>query len=188
MPLVPFSSVDRSALRWVRTAESPAEFTLSAEDRSLVALRWSKHRPSSAEATTAAGTWFLERRGFLNPQLTLHASEAGPVLARVTVHLNYHSIEVSGGAQYRFHRAGLLVPAWLITTSDGKELVHLEPTRETRRLEGGAVLVSPLGVASTDLPALLVLTWFFIVLAWFEDEAMIPLEGPNAPPDSSPAP
>lgn len=182
VPLVPFAAVDRSALRWIRSSESPVEFTLYAEDQALAVLRWSKRGGTTAQAETTAGTLFLERRGFLNPHLTLHAVESGPVLARVSVHLNYHTIEVVGGAQYRFHRAGLLVPAWQITTADLKELVHLEPTRETRRLEGGAVLVTPLGAASADLPALLVLSWFFIVLAWFEDEAMIPLEGPNAPP------
>ncbi len=181
VPLVPFSSVDRSALRWIRTAEGPEEFTLSAEDQPLMVLRWSKRGAGSARAETAGGTWFLEKRGFLNPHLTLHATETGPALARVSVHLNYHRIEFAGGGQYRFHRAGLLVPAWQITTPEGTELVHLEPTRETRKLEGGAVLVTPAGVASADLPALLVLSWFFVVLAWFEDEAMIPLEGPNAP-------
>lgn len=183
VPLAPFPSVDRSALRWIRTAEAPAEFTLSAGDQPLVVLRWSKQAHAPARAETSGGTWYLERGGFLNPHLSLHATESGPSLARVSVHLNYHAIEFVGGAQYRFHRAGLLVPAWQITTTDGKELVHLEPTRETRRLEGAAVLVSPLGAASPDLPSLLVLTWFFIVLAWFEDEAMMPIERLDAPLD-----
>ena len=182
--LVPFSSVDRSALRWIRSTADPPDFILSAGDQPLAVLRMPK--PSHATVETAEGIWFLERRGFLNPHVTLHAAETGPALAQVTVHLNYHSIEFAGGARYRFHRAGLLVPAWQITNADGKEVVHLEPVRETRRLEGAAVLVSPLGAGTADLPALLALSWFFVVLAWFEDEAMIPLEGPNAPPDPAP--
>jgi hypothetical protein len=182
VPLVPFSSVDRSALRWLRSQEEPVEFTLSAGDRPVATLRSPKqaHAPSVAE--TVGQTWYLEKRGFLNPHLTLHDREGGPPLARVSVHLNYHRIEVTGGANYRFHRAGLLVPAWQITSDDGTELAHLEPARETRRLEGGAVLVTPRGVASKDLLALLLLSWFFIVTAWFEDEAMMPLEDANFPP------
>ncbi len=188
MTLAPLSSVDRSVLRWIRSAETPTEFTLSAGDQPVVVLRWQLHSHAPAHAETGSGTWILQRAGFLNPHITLHTAESGPTVARVSVHLNYHSIEITRGAHYRFHRAGLLVPAWQITNSEGQELVHLEPTRETRKLEGGAVLVSPLGVASTDLLALLVLSWFFIVLAWFEDEAMIPLEGPNAPAEPTAAP
>jgi hypothetical protein len=91
---------------------------------------------------------------------------------------------VLGGRSYRFHRVGFLVPAWQVTSRDGKEVLHVEPVREGRHLRGGAVVVAP---EATDLPELLllsVLSWYFIVLAWFEDEAvetLAPFEGPDAP-------
>jgi hypothetical protein len=180
MVLVPFSAVDRSVLRWLRTADSPLEFTLSSADRVVGILRWEKTVGSLATAETSDARWTLKRVGFLNPHLTLRVPGAPVDVARVTVHSTHHRIEFASGGSYRFHRAGLLVPAWLITTSRGGELVHLEPVREGRKLSAGAVLVSSGGQTSSDLTALLVLSWYFIVLAWFEDEALIPLEGDPA--------
>ena len=54
---------------------------------------------------------------------------------------------------------------------------------ERRSLQAGAVVVSaPAGGPATLL--LVVLTWYFVVLSWFEDEAieaLAPFEGPDPP-------
>ena len=181
MTLVPFTAVDRSALRWLRTGEEPIEFTLSAEDRPLAVIHWEKRSGSLAGVDTADSNWTVKRAGFLNPHIVLRRAGSADEVARMTVHWNYHRIEIAGGTAYRFHRAGVLVPAWQVTTEAGVELVHLEPAREGRKLEGGAVLVSPAGANLADLPALLALAWYFVVLVWFEDEALLPLEGPPDP-------
>jgi hypothetical protein len=175
--LVPFTTVDRSVLRWLRTADKPFEFTLSSGDRILSVLRWEKSVGSLATAETSDARWTLKRVGFLNPHLTLRGPGADADIARLTVHAAHHRIEFASGLSYRFHRAGLLVPAWLITTDRGAELVHIEPVREGRKLSGGAVLVNAAAQTQDELATLLVLSWYFIVLAWFEDEALIPLEG-----------
>ena len=52
---------------------------------------------------------------------------------------------------------------------EGQELLHVEPIPEGHKLGAGAVLVE----SGKDDPAcllLVVLSWYFIVLAWFEDE------------------
>jgi hypothetical protein len=177
VPLAPFASVDRSALRWLRSAEDPIEFTLSSGDTTLETLRWEKRSGSLAGVDTADAQWTVKRAGFLNPHIAVRAAGSATEVARVTVHWNYHRIEIAGGPSFRFHRAGVLVPAWQVTTDTGAELVHIEPVREGRRLEGGAILVSPAGAGAKSLPLLLAVTWYFIVLVWFEDEALLPLEG-----------
>jgi|GEM_PF-381235 len=187
MPLAPLSSVDRTALRWLRSAETPVEFTLSSGDSEVAKLRWVEHEGSLASAETPAGAWTLKRGGFLNPHITVRKSGVGANLARLSVHLSSHRIEVVGGSSYRFQRAGILVPAWKISTEDGREVLHIEPVREGRKLMGGAALPAPAGI---DLPELLLLTvvgWYFIVLAWFEDEALVPFEGPESRPPAGPA-
>ena len=179
MALAAFASVDRSALRWLKTSDRPFVFSLSSGEQAVASLAWKEVGKSLALAQTATGAWTLKRGGFLNPHVTVRAAEGEHELARLSVHFNYHRIEVAGGRAYRFHRAGLLVPAWKVSSDDGREILHIEPVREGRRLEGGAVLPA---ATSTDLPDLLllaVLSWYFIVLAWFEDEALVPLEGPN---------
>jgi hypothetical protein len=180
-PFVPFESVDRSALRWLKDESTPLVFRLMSGDAAVAELRWAKETGSLATAETAAGTWTIKRGGFLNPHVTIRDSAGGPDLARLSVHLGYHSIHLAGGPEYRLHRAGLLVPAWQVTTADREEVLHLEPVRTGRVLEAGAVVIAP---GAKDLRALLllvILSWHFIVLAWFEDEALVPLEGKDLP-------
>jgi hypothetical protein len=182
MPLTPFSSVDRSTLRWLRDRDHPDAFSLLSGDATAATLEWQSRGASLATARTSSGEWSLKRGGFLNPHITVRSGEV--VLGRLSVHLNYHQIDVLGGRSYRFHRAGVLVPAWQVTSRDGKELLHVEPAREGRRLSAGAVIVAPEATALPELLLLVVLSWYFIVLAWFEDEALdslAPFEGPDAP-------
>ena len=182
MPLQPFSAVDRTNLRWLRTGEHPAAFSLLSGDTTVATLTWESGDRSLATLRTASEEWTLKRGGFLNPHITVRVQ--ADVRARLSVHMNYHQIDVAGGRSYRFHRAGLLVPAWKVTSRAGQEVLHVEPAREGRRLSAGAVVVPPDATDLPDLMLLTVLSWYFIVLAWFEDEtveALAPFEGPDAP-------
>jgi hypothetical protein len=187
MELVALASVDATALRWLRTADSPAAFELASGDRPVGRLAW--QRPSGTLATfaTADSAVSLKRVGFLHPIVTARRASDPRDLARVSVHLNYHRIEIAGGPSFRLHRAGLMVPAWKVSTEGGTELLHIEPIREGRKLVGGAVIASPDGARRGEIGLLAGLAWYMIVLAWFEDEALVPFEGPDAP-TSSPAP
>lgn len=183
MPLVPFASVDRSALRWLRTGETVAEYTLLSGDAAVATIRWARRRGAGAVAETADGAWALGRHGFFVPHLTARRTPDAPPVARLTNHLGHHRIEIGGGASYRLRRAGLLLPAWSLTTERGEEVAHLEAAGETRRLDGGAVIVAPGTIAPAELLLLLLLSWYLIALLWFEDEAveaLVPLEGPDA--------
>ncbi len=152
-------------------------FDLASGDARVATLRWARHGGSLATAELSTGSWTLKRGGFLNPRVTVRAAGADADVARLSAHVSSHRIEVRGGRTYHFRRAGLLVPAWKVSTESGDEILHIEPVREGRKLEGGAVLASPTGVATPDLLLLAIVSWYFIVLAWFEDEALVPLEG-----------
>ena len=182
MALAPLSSVDRSALRWLRGQESPVLFSLLSGDSTAATLEWGPKGGSLATARSASAEWSLKRGGFLNPHITVRSGET--LLARLSVHLNHHQIDLPGGRSYRFHRAGILVPAWQVSSTAGKEVLHIEPAREGRHLRAGAVVVAPEAVELPELLLLVVLSWYFIVLAWFEDEAvetLAPFEGPDSP-------
>jgi hypothetical protein len=180
--LAPFASVDRSTLRWLRTAENPTEFTLFSGETPVAVLRWAERRGSLAVAETAAETWTLKRSGFLSPWLTVRPKGSAAEVARLQPHLRYHTIDLGAGRSFRLRRAGLLLPAWRLSTDRGEEMLHVEPVPDGRKLGAGAVLVE----RNPDAPEcllLIVLTWYFIVLAWFEDEAaeaLAPFEGPDA--------
>lgn len=182
MALASLSGVDRSTLRWLRVREHPESFSLLSGETTVATLEWAEHGGSLATLRSATGEWTLKRGGFLNPHIT--ARSGTNVVARLSVHFNYHRIDMSGGASYEFHRAGVLIPAWQVRSSSGEELLHIEPVREGRHLVGGAVLVAPAATELPDLLLLVALSWYFIVLAWFEDETvdtLAPLEGPDAP-------
>jgi hypothetical protein len=192
--LVALASVDLSSLRWLRTQDTPAAFSLLADDQPLAEIAWAKSSGSLARASTADGRWTLKRAGFLLPHLTLWVDGETTETARITLHAdvradlagsaitpgrfgeNYHRIDFVGGARFRFSRTGVQTPAWSVRTDGGVEVAHIEPVREGRKLSSAAVLVTPEGTSHAELGAVLVFTWYFIVLAWFEDEILAPLE------------
>jgi len=185
--LTPFGSVDATSLRWLRRGERPLAFDLLAGDSPLGSLQWNEPGGTRAKATTSAASWTLKRIGFLNPRVTARVEGSDANAAQLTVHLNYHRIELAGGAAYRFHRAGVLVPAWKVYRDAGEEILHVEPVREGRTLAGGAVISPSSAAQLPEFPLLVVLSWYFIALAWFEDEAIASLEAPDSGPSPATA-
>ncbi len=183
---VPLSTVDPGALRWLRTSDKPMAFTLYSTDSAVAELRWAGADGSLANSEAADVAWTLKRGGFLNPHITARRRGSDVNAARLTAHLSAHRIELRNGRVYRFHRAGMLVPAWVVSTEAGDVVLHIEPVREGRKLVGGAVVGSAGSAREPDLLLLVVLSWYFIALAWFEDEALVPFEGADAPPVKSP--
>lgn len=172
MPFTPFSAVDREALRWLRVSPTTSEFQLLSGDVILGSLLWAKSQGSLAIAQTSDRQWTVKRVGFLHPHVTARRRGEPKDVARLAGHLGHHRIELAGGRTYDLKRAGLLVPAWQLVSEDGTEIVHIEPVRDGRRLDGGTVQVAAEGQALAELPLLLLLSWYFIVLAWSEDEAV----------------
>ena len=172
MSFVPLAAGKEAELRWVRSAPAKNEFDLLAGDDRLAQLRWSKTAGSLATVEASGTSWTVKRGGFLNPHVTLRAAGGSTDLARVTIHWNQHRIEVPGQGAFPFRRAGLLVPAWEVLGPGSARLAHIEPVREARKLVGGTVEIAPNQLPATTVLLLVVLAWYFIVLAWFEDEAL----------------
>lgn len=170
--LRPFSSVDLTALRWVRSTVERHEFLLQSGDVAVARLDFARSVGSLARAATSNDEWSLKRGGFLHPHVSIRRAD-GTDIARMEAHLGGGTLRVVGGASYGFRRAGLLVPAWQVLDAEGRPVVHVEPVIERRHLAGGLVQVDPTVAMSPDLPALLVVSWYFIVLAWFEDETIL---------------
>jgi hypothetical protein len=181
--LVPFASVDPSALRWIRTQETPAAFSLRAGDAELATLTWERPGGSLAAARSVDATWTLKRAGFLQPTILVRRGENPQPVARLSAHLARHEITVGDEPAYRLRHVSHLLPAWRLTTFRGEEVLHIEPVPERRSLQGGAVVVAPTAQGPSTL-LLVILTWYFVVLSWFEDEAieaLAPYEGPDPP-------
>ena len=166
------ADVDAAALRWTRASDSPRSFELRAGDALIARLSFPHGTGSLAHSTQADGAFTLKRGGFLAPHISIRSDPAGPDLARLSVHHGTGILDIGTRASYRLHRAGLLVPAWQLADSGGRPLADIEPVAEGRHLAGGLATVSTLGRSSPDVLLALVAAWYFIVLAWFEDEAV----------------
>jgi hypothetical protein len=173
MDLATFHDVDLSTLRWTRVHGPPHTFQLSAGDTAIARLVWSRPHGSLAIAETADGRWSLKRAGFLHAHLTVRREGSDKDVARLVAAWRDHRIELSGGEAFDLKRASMLVPAWTVLDArTGGELVHIEPVREGRQLEGGIYEVAPAARTLAALPLVLALSWYFVVLAWFEDETV----------------
>ena len=113
MVLTPLAAVDRSALRWIREREHPDAFSLMTGDRTVAVLEWAERGASLATLKSAAGEWTMKRGGFLNPHITVRSGEQ--LQARLSVHFNYHQIDLVGGQTYRFHRPSISQPTFTNT-------------------------------------------------------------------------
>jgi hypothetical protein len=164
--------VDYSALRWTPVTGARA-FELRAGETLLGELRWGSRFGSLAEVALGPLQLSLKRSGFLAPQVLARDRPGGTERARLHVHGSHSRVEVAGAGAYELRRAGLLVPSWRLTTPDRRPVLNLEAVEEHGRLEGGLVTVEPAFRAVTELPLLLAVSWYFIVLAWFEEVAVL---------------
>jgi hypothetical protein len=165
----PLEQVDRSAFRWLRQPGHPVGFQLLAGVDPVGSVRWVKPYGSLAQAEAASGTFSLKRTGFLSPVATLRDGN-GVDLARLEIHFNNSRIRTSGGGAYAFRRKGILIPAWQLSDGQERPVLHVETVSEHSQLAGGVVAVDDSAKGSPELLALLLLTWYFIVQAWFEEE------------------
>jgi len=171
MALAPFDSVDLTALRWMRDDSGGNSFSLKSGDTTIATLVWNKPRGSLATAVTTEGRWTLKRTGFVRTHLTARPEGSTTDVARLVSALADHRIEIANGPIYDMKHTSRLVPAWSIRP-DGTdtEIVSIESVREGRKLDGAIYEVEVDPKTLPDLPMLLLLSWYFIVLEWFEDE------------------
>ncbi len=171
MEPAPFAKVDATTLRWLPSAGPPPVWELRSGATLVVAIGWAASGGSLASARTASGTWSLKRVGFLAPRITARTAGAEANVAVLSAHVAYHAIDLADGSSFRLRRAGVALPAWVLTAGAGVEVAHIEPVGEGRTLAGGAVVVPPEATRRPELGLLLAISWYFVVTAWAEEYA-----------------
>ncbi len=165
-------AVDEAAVRWSLLPGERA-YELRAGDSLLGALRWATRFGSLAEADLGERHISMKRSGFLAPQVAVRDRATGKEIGRLHAHGGHSRVEIVGGGTYELRRAGLLVPAWKLSTVDRSPVLNLEAVEERGRLQGGLVVVEAPFRSTPELTLLLAVTWYFIVLAWFEEVAVL---------------
>jgi hypothetical protein len=144
-------------------------YQLLVGNQHFATLTWQKGTGSIAAAESSEGRWTLKRRGFLWPGITVRSIATRRDLAVLRAQWRESTIQTVDGKVFRWARSGFKDPSWKVTDSDGRELLSFEPRRRGKHLEGCVVTASPEAGSHPSLLLLLILGWYFIVIAWVEE-------------------
>ena len=149
-------------LQWSSISLWQHRFALHAAGDVVARLRWEKTFGSLAVAETAEGSWTFKRRGFLRPSVTIRVPGADEDLATLSVHFRGEgSLLAPDGRVYQWTKASFWRSSWTWTDAGGQPLVHFEPVLLKR---SAAVKLEPAALPLHDLPLLVCLGWYLMVL------------------------
>jgi hypothetical protein len=140
------------------------EYDLLAGDAVVATLRWEKAFGSLATAMTAEGSWTFKRAGFLSPRVTVRIAGAETDLASLKARWRGDgTLEFGDGRRYRWTHAGFWHTEWFFANESGEPLMRLRPKFA---LAGPAadVTIEPAAASIPDLPLLITLAWYLVVL------------------------
>ena len=148
-------------LAWVQPARTKQAFELRAGDDVVGTLVWA--RMSLATGATADGQWTLKREGFWHPRITVRVPGSEDNVAVFNPGWTGGGTLEMGGRHLRFGPANFWRSQWDWIDEQDKSLVHFKSRQGLLKLEG-QVEVEPQAVASPDVPLLVVLGWYLLVL------------------------
>lgn len=155
-------------LEWVHLPGTQA-YQLVVGHQHFGTLTWRGGSGSVAAAESPEGRWTLKRRGFLWPGITVRSIATRQDIAVLRAQWRESTIQTAEGRVFRWTRSGFKDPTWKVLDANGGELLTFEPRRRGRHLEGCAVSSTPEAGSDPALLLLLILGWYFIVIAWVEE-------------------
>ncbi|HEX9095787.1 MAG TPA: hypothetical protein VF990_06735 [Candidatus Dormibacteraeota bacterium] len=155
------SEVAAEDLLWLQPAARKRDHELRAGDDVVATLHF--QRGSLADAEAAGAHWTFKRQGFWHPRVTVRTAGSDADLAV------FHPRWVGGGAlefpdgrTVRLSSANFWQSEWLWQENE-KPLIRFKGRHGLIKARG-AVEVSPEGAALPDLPMLILLGWYLILL------------------------
>ena len=157
----PISEVAGEELLWIQPAARKRDHELHAGDDVVATLHF--QRGSLADAEAAGAHWTFKREGFWHPRVTVRTAGSDADLAV------FHPRWVGGGAlefpdarAVRLSSANFWQSEWV--WQEGEQPLIRFKGRHGLIKARGAVEVLPEGAALPDLPMLILLGWYLILL------------------------
>lgn len=127
---------------------------------------------SLAEARTASASWTFKRRGFLQPTVGVRVAGNEEDIAVYTPHWTHRkgAIRLASGESLLLHSEGFWGARWVLSTEDGKPLVHFANHGALKK--GCEVSLEPGVRGREDLGLLLSLSWYLLLLH-MQDAAVV---------------
>jgi hypothetical protein len=149
-------------LVWVQPARLKQEFELRAGDEVVGSLRW--QRASLATGETADQSWTFKREGFWHPQVTVRVAGSDDNVA--LFHPGWAgggTLDLQQGKQLRFAAANFWHSQWDWLDAPNNPLVHFKSRQGLLKVEG-QVEIETEAIQSPELPLLVVLGWYLLIL------------------------
>ena len=149
-------------LVWIQPARLTQSFELQASDEVVATLEF--QRASLASGETADQRWTFKREGFWHPQVTVRVPDSD---ANVAVFkpawTGGGTLEIPQGRQLRFGAANFWHSQWDWSDASNQPLVHFKSHAGLFKMEGEVDIESG-AVSLPELPLLVVLGWYLLIL------------------------
>lgn len=162
----PISEVANQELLWMQPAARKRDHELLAGDEVVATLRF--QRGSLADAEAAGGHWSFKRQGFWHPTVTVRTAGSDADIA--VFHPRWvggGTLEFADGRPLRLSSANFWQSEWVWQEKE-QPLIRFKG-RHGLIKANGAVEIPPEAVRLPDLPLLVLLGWYLILL--YADDA-----------------
>lgn len=167
----PFAEAGNRLL-WVRPSPDGKLYKLQSGDEDVAVLRWEKSTGSLAQAETSTGKWTLKRIGYLQPRLSVRRAGSEQDLAWFEPGVGGGgAVHLASGHIFRWS-SNFWRAEWAWVNAAGKHGVKFHRQFSEKEREG-TVQIEPGVLPERELPILIVLGWYLIILQT-EDAAMLP--------------
>jgi hypothetical protein len=161
-----------SPLVWSQQRGFSHDYTLTGGDRTLATLRWPKTFGSLAEGRIGDATWTFKRVGFWRPAVTIRRPETGDHdVGRLVMDWRRGDLVLPGGVSFRWDLVSFWKSEWAFFDASGKDrLVEFVPETRFFKMSMG-VAIHRAAEERAELPLLLLLGWYLLVMASQDDAA-----------------
>jgi len=156
------AEVASQELMWVQPARLQRVYELHASDDVVALLRF--ERASLASAETAWQKWTFQQEGFWRRQVTIHSPDSDDALVFKAAGMSSGTLGLSQGRLLRFGAANFWRSRWDWSDNESQApLIHFKSRPGLLKTEG-QVDIETKAVTYTELPLLVVLGWYLLIL------------------------
>lgn len=155
------SEVARDELLWLQPVARKREHELRAGDDLVASLRF--QRGSLADAEAEGKHWTFKRQGFWHPRVTVRVPGSDMDIATFRPHwAGGGTLEFPDGRTVRLTTANLWQTEWAWQDKD-QPLIRFKGRHGIVKAKGAAE-IEPAAASSPDMPLLVLLGWYLILL------------------------
>ena len=157
----PYSEVSDQELLWIQLAARQREHELRAGDDVIATLRF--QRGSLADAEAEGHHWTFKRQGFWQPRVTVRVPGSDADVAVFHPHwAGGGTLELTEGRTVRFSSANFWQSEWVWQERD-QPLIRFKGRHGIVKAKG-AVEIQPAAAELPEVPLLILLGWYLILL------------------------